>query len=349
MIKLDYSLKTPEERKELVEKFLEENPDPGEKYLEILADYLVLCMEKQEKKDKKILTENRLATITKRETSLEGLASQFENGEDGLYDLIVEEDKNVIFKPKISITKKDLEEISELQQARDAIHYWEEKLKTATGRDAYIIKKAIIDFRKDQYLIKDAKRSPVLTKGTPHAKTYPKLDGYITFDENGYCVPHGVSFVNPEVCSLILCSYNTLKNQSAGAFHSDLWALMFDFDDLLRRALVNYPMYRRIVKCKINGIQNTEIQKILEKEFGVAHSTEYISSLWRKKIPQVIASQAEDDYLDWYYLEVEKGQYKRCGRCGQIKLAHNKYFSKNKTSKDGWYSICKECRNKKKD
>ena len=114
MIKLDYSLKTPEERKELVEKFLEENPDPGEKYLEILADYLVLCMEKQEKKDKKILTENRLATITKRETSLEGLASQFENGEDGLYDLIVEEDKNVIFKPKISITKKDLEEISEL-------------------------------------------------------------------------------------------------------------------------------------------------------------------------------------------------------------------------------------------
>jgi hypothetical protein len=133
----------------LVEKILEENPNPNEKYLEILADYLVLCMEKQEKREKKILTENRLATITKRETSLEGLASQFENGEDGLYDLMVEEDKNVIFKPKIAITKKDLEEIPELQQARDAIHYWEEKLKTATGRDAFIIKKAIIDFRKD--------------------------------------------------------------------------------------------------------------------------------------------------------------------------------------------------------
>jgi hypothetical protein len=46
-------------------------------------------------------------------------------------------------------------------------------------------------------------------------------------------------------------------------------------------------------------------------------------------------------------MNVEKGKYKRCSRCGQIKLAHNKYFSKNKTSKDGFYSICKVCRNAK--
>ena len=32
---------------------------------------------------------------------------------------------------------------------------------------------------------------------------------------------------------------------------------------------------------------------------------------------------------------------------GAIKLAHNKFFSKNSSSKDGFYSICKSCRNKK--
>ena len=348
MLKLDYSLNTPEERRELVEKILEENPNPNEKYLEILADYLVLCMEKQEKKEKKILTENRLATITKREISFESLASQFENGEDGIYDLMVEEDKNVIFKPKISITKKDLEEIPELQQARDAIHYWEERLKTATGKEAFIIKKAIIDFRKDQYLIKDAIKVPVQVQKTFQTKAYPHLEGYVTLDEQGYCVPHGVTFVDPAVCGAILSAYSGLKNRSAGAFQSDLWALMFDFDDLLERTFKDYPVYKKIIDCKIAGKQNLEIQKILEEEFGVNHSVEYISSLWRKKIPQLLASQAEDDYLDWYYLEKEKGQYKRCSRCGQVKLAHNKYFSKNRTSKDGWYSICKECRNKKK-
>ena len=64
-------------------------------------------------------------------------------------------------------------------------------------------------------------------------------------------------------------------------------------------------------------------------EFGIKHSLEYISSLWRKKIPKLIASQAEDEYLYWYYLNIEKGKYKKCSRCGQVKLAHNKYFVKN--------------------
>ena len=95
-------------------------------------------------------------------------------------------------------------------------------------------------------------------------------------------------------------------------------------------------------------MKNLEIQETLQKEFGIKHSIEYISSLWRNKIPKLIAAQAEHEFLDWWYLTQEKGQYKKCSRCGQIKLAHNKYFSKNKTSRDGWYSICKACRNTKK-
>ena len=155
MIKLDYSLQTPEERNELVKKILEENPDPSDKYLEVLADYLVLCMEKQEKKERVILTENRMATVNKRETSYEGLVSQLENGEDGIYNLM-DDNKQTIFQPKITITKKDLEEIPDLRQVREAIEFWEEKLKTVQGRDAFVIKKAIIELRKDQYLIKNS-------------------------------------------------------------------------------------------------------------------------------------------------------------------------------------------------
>ena len=97
-----------------MEKILAENPNPNDKYLEILADYLILCMEKQEKKERKILTENRMMTVNKRETSFEGLVSQLENGEDGIYNLI-SDNKHTIFQPKVTITKKDLEEIEPLR------------------------------------------------------------------------------------------------------------------------------------------------------------------------------------------------------------------------------------------
>ena len=53
-------------------------------------------------------------------------------------------------------------------------------------------------------------------------------------------------------------------------------------------------MLMRIVEYKIDGLSNANIQEAIEKEFGIKHSLEYISSLWRNKIPKLIASTAED-------------------------------------------------------
>ena len=307
---------------------------------------MILCMEKQEKKERKILTENRMATVNKRETSFEGLVSQLENGEDGIYNLM-NDSKVTIFQPKVTITKKDLEEIPPLRQLRDAIELWEAKLKVTEGKSAYVMKKALIEMRKDQYIIKNAYRKPIIPNKLVRSKSWIRLDDSYSFDEEGYVIPHGVSLCDPKVCSAILCNYSKLKQDSWGEFEKDLWYLIYDFERVCDKALENYPLYMKIVECKIDGMQNIDIQETLQLEFGIKHSLEYISSLWRKKIPGLIASQAEDELLDWHFLEVEKGKYKRCSRCGQIKLAHNKYFSKNKTSKDGFYSICKACRNAK--
>ena len=250
MIKLDYSLQTPEERNKLVEQILAENPEPSEKYLEILADYLVLCMEKQEKKEKKLLTENRMATVNKRETSFEGLVSQLENGEDGIYNLITE-NKNTIFQPKVTITKKDVEEIPYLKQLKEAISTWEAKLKVTEGKDAFIIKKALIEMRKDQYVIKNAYRKPIIPNKLTRSRCLTPLDGEVKMldDEDGYIypVPEGVSLLDPVVCSAILCNYSRLKQDSQGEYEKDLWYLMEDFDKLCDRALKDYPLYDRIV------------------------------------------------------------------------------------------------------
>ena len=85
--KLDYSLKTAEERKAHVEAMVAEMSKDqlkNKKYIEILSDYIVSAMTPEEKKSKMILTDNRMITVNKRETSYQGLVSKFENGEDGL-------------------------------------------------------------------------------------------------------------------------------------------------------------------------------------------------------------------------------------------------------------------------
>lgn len=73
---------------------------------------------------------------------------------------------------------------------------------------------------------------------------------------------------------------------------------MKEFDDISSSILRQYPLYYRIVELKIDSVQNQEIQRRLEAEFGICHSLEYISSLWRKKIPNLIASEAEDRFLN---------------------------------------------------
>lgn len=346
MTKLDYTLESPEERKQLVEKILEEAPDPSPQYLESLADYLVLCMEKQERRERKLLTDNRMTTVNKRETSYEGLVSQLESGEDGIYNM-TSNSKNIIFQPKVMITQKDVEEIPGMQQLRDAIKMWEAKLKTASGRQAYIIKSTIIDLRKDQYILKNAYRKPIILNQITHSKNYIPLDSDFSFDDDGFVVPEGVNLCDPKVVSAILCNYSIMKQESWGEFDKDLWYLMQEFDEVADAALKDYPLYDRICEYKVDGLPNAEIQDKIQLEFGIKHSQEYISSLWRNKIPKMIASEAEDCLLDWYMLSEMKGKYKKCSRCGQVKLAHNKYFSKNKTSRDGFYSICKVCRNTK--
>ena len=162
-----------------------------------------------------------MTTVNKRETSYEGLVSQLENGEDGIYNLI-NESKTTIFQPKVTITKKDLEEIPSLRQLREAINIWEIKLKQAKGRDAYIIKKALIEMRKDQYVIKNAYRKPIVFNKINRSNCASKLIEDFTLDENNYIIPSGVSLCDPKVCSLILCNYSQLKQDGWGRFENDL-------------------------------------------------------------------------------------------------------------------------------
>lgn len=308
-------------------------------------------MTKKERKEKSINTDNRMVTINKRETSFEGLVGKFENGEDGVYNMIIDDaDKNVLLTPKYSITTEDLETIPELKKLREEIEKVEELEKKARGKRKYLLKKQIIEMRQDQYVIKSSYKPVIYSLNL--VKSFSTLDLTDIFVEKldqGKVLNNGlISLFNPTHVSILLCNYSKIKESCWDKFNADVYYEMKDLEDVIDKCLkVDYPLLYDLLVYKIDGKTNFEIQQLLYSSYGINHSVEYISSLWRKKIPKLIAEYEEKEFLIWYYTFVKKGKWKKCSRCGQIKLANNKFFSKNNTSKDGWYSICKECRNKK--
>lgn len=349
-LKLDYTLQDPGARNELVKKIIEQTPPQRltPKYLQLLSDYLVFAMDKEERKKKNIITDNRMVTVNKRETSFEGLVEKFQNGEDGIYNIITN-DKNIIFTPKISITEEDIQTIPGMKQLRDAIAQIEAQEKVATGKRRFLLKKQLIEMRKEQYVLKNTFKPPIYCLNATKSFNHIALEEKISVNEDGSLKIEGnFSLLNPDHVSAVLCNYSRIKQDCWGQFSSDAYYMIQDLENLVDETLEkDFPLYYDLLIYKIDGKTNEEIQSLLERDYGVRHSVEYISSLWRNKIPKMIAEQARRDWLIWHYTFEEKGQWKKCSRCGQIKLAHNMFFSKNNTSKDGFYSICKDCRNAK--
>lgn len=251
----------------------------------------------------------------------------------------------------MSITEKDVQEIKPLQDLKESIAAVEKMMETATGKRKFKLKKYLIEMHQEQYTIKNFFKQPMTTSNLVKGISKIDLSENITINEEGEPVSDGlISFFDQKHISALLCNYSALKEDAWGKFTSDSYYMMEDLDNLIEKTLRDeYPLYYKLLIYKIDGKQNIEIQELLNDEFGIKYSVEYISSLWRNKIPKLLAEREKEDYLLWHFTMEEKGQWKKCSRCGEVKLANNKFFSKNSTSKDGYYSICKKCRNKKVD
>lgn len=352
-IKMDWSLETSEERVAKANEIISNTPSEKltPQYLDKLAEYITFPIDKKERiRGKAILTNNRMYTLNKRETSFEGLIGKLENGEDGLYNIMLNNDKNVILDPKIEITEEDIETIPGLKELVKSIENVKQMAKVATGRKKFMLNQQLKEMRQDQYVIKMAYKQPRHSRILTKTLSKINIDEHVFINDEGKVESTGViNLYTPAHIVALLNNYSGLKMETWDKFDSDIHWVMEDLDTLIETSLKeNYPLYYKLLIYKIDGKSNAEIQSLLREEFGTTHTEEYISALWRKKIPKLLAETAAQEWLKWHYTMEEYGKWKRCSRCGQIKLAHPYFFSKNSTGKDGWYSICKSCRNKKK-
>ena len=349
-IKMDYSIDTIEGRLQKVEEIIANTPSEKltSKYLEKMGSYLIDVTIDKRKEKNFILTDNHMVTVNKREMSFEGLVNRLENGEDGIYNMIAN-DKNIIFMPKLNITEEDVREIPGMKELREEITKIAAQQKAARGKRAALLFKQLKEMRKDQYVLRSAYRKPVRLMNLKKSISKVDLSEKIYMDAEGEVHSTGlINLYDPTHISILLKNYSQLKQDSWDKFNSDIKWMMIDLERVVDAALEEkYPLYYDLLIYKIDGLSNLQIQKKLNEKYGIKHSVEYISSLWCNKIPKLIAEEASNEWLVWHFTHEEEGKWKKCSRCGQTKLAHNHFFSKNSTSKDGYYSICKECRNSK--
>ena len=87
----------------------------------------------------------------------------------------------------------------------------------------------------------------------------------------------------------------------------------------------------------IEGVKYNVSLKVLGKELGITGDA--VDKTLNRICDNIVKSFYEE-HMDLYFLNVSKGTYKTCNRCGKIKLTNQ--FDKN--GKKGLLSICKKCR-----
>ena len=122
------------------------------------------------------------------------------------------------------------------------------------------------------------------------------------------------------------------KESEVYDFQSDLGCMFQDLETVLKEVELTDKQEELLHMWK-NGMTIKNIANELGKD---RKSVESMLNTIIKKITMVYEEKIEDIY----YLNIRKGEYKRCSKCGEVKLV-NKF---NKNGSKGLLSICKKCR-----
>lgn len=340
------------------------------KYTENISNYLAdAAFSEEEKRSHLITTSSRTLTQNKRETSFEGLSDQYLLGESQLHNLFKPDDKGVIFCRKDDLTAYDRDQYPELKTIDNDLEYFTELfLKAQSPHDRYLIKKAIIEKRQERYTVKE-QVAPAMAHAFLRGESFPSGGDSLleVIDRPPYILDNSrISLYNPAHVFNLLNMYSTLKENYSENLQHDLHYTMDELDEYTELALSGVPSeetgrerpfvphYKDILIHRIDKLMtNEEIAATISIKYdgqncikGRKITAAYVSSVFKHRLPKMIVEEAVEKYLMWYFTFKVKPVWKKCSRCGRVLPAHPFFYTKNNTTKTGFYSMCKFCRRK---
>ena len=296
--------------------------------LEMIANYILAVDEKDEGINYKIYTSEELFNRACKEYNVINSVAKANGGLDMNYGEKIIEAFPIFQLPKnfkkvkdLKIEKKDLEKYPPMKDYTDFYEYLKEESKRlwntkGLSKEDMVrrskIKKVLPEIKKDIIEVKKQLQMPIIWKAPLKDNGGADYDELDMFDKN--------------VIKMLLQIHKQIDLQN------DLSCILVDLDNLINNIKFTERQYE-VLELWRNGLTIENISK----ELYVKENT--VSITLDRAIDSIV-KQYEKEYEEWYYLNIRKGTYKKCSKCGEVKLISQ--FDKK--GKQGLQSRCKKCR-----
>ena len=295
--------------------------------LEMIANYILAVDEKDKGINYKIYTSEELFNRACREYNVINSVAKANGGLDMNYGENISEAFPIFQLPKnfkkvkdLKVEKKDLEKYPPMKDYTDFYEYLKEESKRlwntkGLSKEDMVrrskIKKILPEIKKDIIEVKKQLQMPIIWKAPLKDNGGADYDELDMFDKN--------------VVKELLQVHKQVDLQD------DLSCILVDLDNLINNIKFTERQYE-VLELWRNGLTIENISKEL-------HVKENTVSITLNRAIDSIIKQYEKEYEEWYYLNIRKGTYKKCSKCGEVKLISQ--FSKNGNRLRG---NCKDCK-----
>lgn len=355
-MRLDYSIDTQPARLEEVRRVVREARHLSARDLTSLADYLLFVSDARQTKAERahprpIVTRNRAVTFAKRDMSLDGAIDSLAGGEGSLLAMSCD-GRGLPLDAKAPISQADMDVVPGLRECAETIGTLKAALAREDCPNRSALTRQVISTYKEMYAIRGSygiARAKARVGSQIRQVAHMRLDESVTVGPDGLPRTTGiVSLLRADHVSFLLRYRERLEAEVADDLDADMHWLLIDLDELTKRALAPYPLLMDLMEWETRGYQGSEIVRLMERDHGISHTEQYFSTLWRKRIPRLVAACAQRRWLLWHYTyeAPDEAEWKVCTQCGRRLPANPMFFHRN-TSKDGYYSMCRDCRSKR--
>ena len=303
--------------------------------LELIANYILAVDDVDDKVNYKIYTSEELFKRACQEFNVINDVAKANGGLDMKYE--EEGNKSIEAFPffqlpknykkvkDLKLEKEDLEKYPPMKDYYEFYNYLKEESKRLWGtknlsKEEMVrrgkIKKLLPEIKKDMMDAKKQLQMPIIWKSPLKDSGGADYDLLDMFDK--------------EVVKELLRVHKGVDLQD------DLSCILVDLENLINKIEFT-DRQRKVLELWSNGLATGEISKKLKLDPSTV--TKCLNG-----VVDLIIKQYEKEYEEWYYLNIRKGEYKKCSKCGEVKLVSQ--FDKN--GKKGLRSCCKKCESLRK-